>query len=159
MVYYLTQSIRAILFAIGWILLLVDASWSMADEGQEKQSEQTYFFENKIRPALVTHCLECHSTKTEASGGLLLDSLAGWQAGGDSGPSIVPGDVNASRLMNAISYDDAKLQMPPKSKLSKEVIDALSKWIADGAFDPRVGPVTEKSSITALPVERAQDHW
>ncbi len=154
-----TQSIRAILFAIGWILLLVHASWSMADGGQEKQREQTHFFENKIRPALATHCLACHSTKTEASGGLLLDSLAGWQAGGDSGPSIVPGDVDGSRLMKAISYDDAKLQMPPKSKLSKEVIDALSKWIADGAFDPRVEPVTEKSSISGLPVERAQEHW
>ena len=119
MVYYSTQSIRAILFAIGWILLLVHASCSIAVEGQGKQNEQAHFFENKIRPALVTHCLECHSTKTEASGGLLLDSLAGWQAGGDSGPSIVPGDVDGSRLMKAISYDDAKLQMPPKSKLSK----------------------------------------
>ena len=138
---------------------MVHLPWSVADEGQDKQREQAHFFENKIRPALIKHCLECHSTATEASGGLLLDSFAGWQAGGDSGPSIIPGNVDGSRLLKAIRYEDAKLQMPPKSKLPLDVVEVFSKWIADGAFDPRVGLVAEKSSITGLPVDRAQDHW
>ncbi|MCA9152860.1 MAG: hypothetical protein KDA92_26335, partial [Planctomycetales bacterium] len=37
------------------------------------------FFEQRVRPVLVEHCYECHSSDTEASGGLKLDSRAGWQ--------------------------------------------------------------------------------
>ena len=36
------------------------------------------FFEKKVRPALVKHCYECHSSKSEkVKGGLLLDSKPG----------------------------------------------------------------------------------
>ena len=60
---------------------------------QPDHQQQLEFFENKIRPALVEHCLECHSSETEASGGLLLDSRLGWQRGGDLGAAIIPGDA------------------------------------------------------------------
>lgn len=56
---------------------------------QESDVGQLAFFENKIRPILVEHCYECHSgDQDEAMGGLLLDSRAGWQKGGDSGAAI-----------------------------------------------------------------------
>ena len=36
------------------------------------------FFENKIRPILVEHCYECHSShSTELQGGLRLDTREG----------------------------------------------------------------------------------
>ncbi len=57
---------------------------SLADEG-------IAFFESRIRPVLAQECYECHSTATKAKGGLLLDTRAGWQKGGDSGEVIVPG--------------------------------------------------------------------
>ena len=42
-----------------------------------------------IRPVLIENCYECHSADAEKiKGGLLLDSKAGWMAGGDSGPAI-----------------------------------------------------------------------
>ncbi len=46
-------------------------------------------FETKIRPILIKHCYECHGEKKQ-SGGLRLDSRAGWAGGGDSGPAIKP---------------------------------------------------------------------
>ena len=64
------------------------------------------FFESKIRPALIDHCIECHSAETEASGGLLLDSKSGWSEGGDSGPAIIPADPEQSRLFVAMTYDN-----------------------------------------------------
>ena len=63
-----------------------------ADEGVE-------FFEKKIRPLLAEQCYECHSASRKTKGGLSLDSREGWLKGGDSGPALVPGDLEASRLI------------------------------------------------------------
>lgn len=117
------------------------------------------FFETHIRPALIEHCQECHSTETEASGGLLLDSRAGWEQGGDSGPSIVPGQATESRFLTAISYNDPNLQMPPDGKLPQDVYDAFATWINDGAFDPREAAEPPTRAQMGLPVERAKEHW
>ena len=42
------------------------------------------FFENKIRPMLVEHCIKCHGEEAakekKLKGGLRLDSKAGWRS-------------------------------------------------------------------------------
>ena len=96
------------------------------------------FFEKKIRPLLYKHCYKCHSAEAEKlKGGLLLDSRQGWAIGGDSGPAIVPGDVEGSLLLRAVSYEDGDLQMPPKYKLADHERAALATWVEAGAADPR----------------------
>ncbi len=94
------------------------------------------FFEKNIRPALVKHCIRCHGPE-KVQGGLRLDSREAWQAGGDSGAAIVPGD-DQSLLLKAVGYEDISLEMPPRGKLPKKTIEHFQKWIRDGAFDPRV---------------------
>ena len=121
-------------------------------------TEKLNWFENKIRPALIEHCQDCHAVDSEASGGLLLDSRNGWQAGGDSGVAILPGNPENSLLLKAMSYEDPELQMPPDGKLPAEVTDAFRQWIADGAVDPRRGEGSIERQ-TGLPVDRAQEHW
>ncbi|WP_233903504.1 DUF1553 domain-containing protein [Stieleria maiorica] len=148
---------RPVIDVAFWIVWLFAATGVLtaADE------HDVQWFENKIRPALVEHCLECHSSETEASGGLLLDSRVGWLAGGDLGPAIVPGDAAASRLITAIAYDDPALEMPPRGKLDDATIDAFRRWIDNGAVDPRQptrqGARPERQ--TGLPVDRAGEHW
>jgi len=93
-------------------------------------------FEKQVRPLLVQHCLACHGPKKQKAG-LRLDSKAGWQTGGESGPAIRPGKPDESLLIKAVSYADQKLQMPPKGKLSNREIAILTKWVRDGAVDPR----------------------
>jgi mono/diheme cytochrome c family protein len=44
-------------------------------------------FEQRIRPLLIANCIDCHGPDKQ-KGGLRLDSRAGWQTGGDSGPAI-----------------------------------------------------------------------
>ena len=48
------------------------------------------FFENKIRPLLIEHCLKCHdgAATDKPKGGLALDTRAGWEKGGEHGPLI-----------------------------------------------------------------------
>lgn len=100
--------------------------------------EDLAFFEHRIRPVLVANCYECHSSRAKKIGGeLLLDSRAGWQTGGESGPPITPGDPAKSLLIKALQHDG--LQMPPEKKLSDEIVGNFARWIERGAVDPRDG--------------------
>ena len=99
--------------------------------------EQLAFFENRIRPLLAQHCYECHSSGSEdLQAGLLVDSRPTLRRGGDTGPAIVPGDVERSLLIQSVRYV-GDLQMPPEGKLSDREIADLERWVAMGAPDPR----------------------
>ncbi len=101
-------------------------------------SEQTKFFETKIRPVLMTSCAKCHSkTAEKLKASLLVDSRDALRKGGDTGPAVVPGKPEESLLLTAIRYTDESLQMPPKNPLPKEVIADFETWIKMGAPDPR----------------------
>jgi len=118
------------------------------------------FFEKRVRPLLATHCLECHAADTESNGGLLLDSRAGWERGGDSGPAVVPGKPDASLLVHAVSWADPHLQMPPKSRLPAADQATLAEWIRRGAFDPRQETTpTAARKPTAMSLEEGRRFW
>ncbi|MBY0588241.1 PSD1 and planctomycete cytochrome C domain-containing protein [bacterium] len=107
------------------------------------------FFETKIRPVLVAHCYECHGSKGETrQAELRLDLRAGWMKGGTSGkPTIVPGRPEDSPLLAAIAHRDGVEPMPPdKPKLSDEIIANLTRWIAEGAADPRTEDIDPNSA-------------
>src|SRR5436190_19921013 len=96
------------------------------------------FFEKNVRPVLVRHCYSCHSAEAKKlKGGLRLDSRDGLLKGGDSGPAVVPGKPEESRLIKAVRYADDELKMPPKEKLPAAVLADLEAWIKMGAPDPR----------------------
>jgi mono/diheme cytochrome c family protein len=128
----------------------------------EPTAAQLEFFEKKIRPVLVESCYSCHSAEAEGKkklkGGLLLDTKAGWEKGGDSGKAIVPGKPNEGTLLKSLKYADENLQMPPKGKLREVVIADFEKWIADGAADPRTstGGATKPVGID---IERGKQFW
>ena len=129
------------------LLLLPLAGPAAADEGLA-------FFEQKIRPVLVAHCHECHSAESaKLKGGLRLDTKAGWERGGDSGqPALVPGQPDASLLIQAVRHTDPDFAMPPrKPRLPDAVIADLVTWVRLGAPDPRTGD--------AGPARRADQTW
>jgi hypothetical protein len=99
-------------------------------------AEPSDFFEKRIRPLLIEHCTECHGADKQ-KGSLRLDHRDGWQTGGDSGPSIIPGKIEESLLWKVVSYEDRDLKMPPKKKLPAAALEDLKTWIASGAHDPR----------------------
>ncbi len=104
-------------------------------------SEQANFFEKQIRPVLVDKCYRCHGPDTaKPKGGLRLDTREATRRGGQSGPAVVPGDVAASLLLDAISYTNADSAMPPTKaggKLADSVIADFTTWVKMGAPDPR----------------------
>ncbi|RUL88220.1 DUF1553 domain-containing protein [Tautonia sociabilis] len=118
------------------------------------------FFEARIRPVLVEHCYRCHSDEAEADGrlkgGLKLDSREGLRIGGDSGPAVVPGEVDESVLIEALRYEF--LMMPPEGKLPDPVIADFEEWVARGAPDPREG-ATAPSPRAGIDLEAGREHW
>jgi hypothetical protein len=106
------------------------------------------FFDAKVLPILKQRCFECHSHGTKIKGGLALDSRSGWEEGGDNGPAIKPGKLEASLLIKAIHYVDAEFEMPPKAKLPASEIAILEQWVKTGAHDPRTtGTAKAKKGI------------
>lgn len=116
------------------------------------------FFEKKVRPVLVEHCYQCHSTKAEkVKGGLLLDTREAMLKGGDTGPAIAPGEPDKSLLIKAIRYTDDNLQMPPKDKkLAPEQIADVEAWVKMGAPDPRTNGTKATASVIT---DEAKKHW
>ena len=141
------------LTATCWLLLahLAAATTIYADEGID-------FFEQKIRPVLVDRCYSCHSANAAAKknlkGGLLLDTRETLRMGGESGPAIIPGKPRESLLIAAIRHES--LEMPPKEKLSAQVIADFEKWVQIGAPDPRDELV---ATTTGIDIAAARRSW
>ncbi len=92
------------------------------------------FFETKVRPVLAENCYDCHTE--EALSGLRLDSREAMLKGGKRGPSIVPGDPDASLMIRAVRQIDDKLKMPRGGRLKPEEVEALVEWVRAGAIWP-----------------------
>jgi len=118
------------------LLLVVSAPFRCA-AAEVFSAEQIEFFETHIRPLLVAHCYDCHSTDApELKAALYVDSREGMLKGGDSGPAVIVGKPAESLLIDAVKYKS--VEMPPKRKLSKPQIAALEKWVEMGAPWPQV---------------------
>ena len=116
------------------------------------------FFEKKVRLLLAERCLECHSPEKKVKGGLRLDSRDGWAKGGDTGPAIMPGDLDKSLFIEAIRYGNRDLQMPPKKRLADAERAVFEEWVKMGAPDPRAGEVAVKKQ-TGLSLEEGRKFW
>ena len=125
--------------------------------GRSPTADQLAFFEAKVRPVLVQQCYECHSAQAKkVKGGLLLDTREGARRGGEQGPAVVPGDPEASLLVQAVRYKDENLRMPPKHRLSGEVVADLERWVKSGAADPRNGKAVVRSEVD---IEKGRRFW
>ena len=90
---------------------------AVADDGPDAGAER--FFESEVRPLFAAKCQKCHGPRQQ-KGGLRLDSRLAVLKGGETGPAVVPGNVEESLLIEAVNYES--LEMPPDGPLaSREV--------------------------------------
>jgi hypothetical protein len=92
------------------------------------------FFETKVRPVLAERCFKCHGEKQQ-KGGIRLDGPEGFRTSDGSGPIVVPGKPNESRLIKAI-HQTGEVKMPPNGKLPADAVRALEDWVKAGAKWP-----------------------
>ncbi len=143
-------SVCALLAGLGW--------WAVAARAQQAVS-----FSRDVLPVLSANCLKCHGD-TQLSG-LDLRSRAGMLKGGQNGPSVTPGNAEASRLYRRVAGKE-KPSMPMDGKLSDAAVATLRSWINQGAAwegAASVGGPAGASSLAALeemeiPAE-ARQYW
>lgn len=145
------RSSLALLFCV-----IATSASALADEPSDH--EGINYFETHIRPILFHNCYSCHSNaQAKSEGNLVLDSREGWLRGGDQGAAIVPNDLDASLLIQAVRYEDSSLQMPPAAPLAEEQIAKLEQWIKMGAPAPEQlhGPTLVAPSDPVA----GKEHW
>lgn len=91
-------------------------------------------FDVDIRPLLKERCLACHQA-SNALGGLSLETGDDALRGGAAGPSIVPGDPDASPLLaRMVLPASAPGAMPPAGpRASEQQVSGVRAWILAGA--------------------------
>jgi mono/diheme cytochrome c family protein len=120
-------------------IALVCALWAIGPvvRAEQVHNSANVDFIRDIRPIFENNCYKCHDADKH-KGGLRLDSKQTAFIGGDSGEqSIVPGDPDHSKLIQLVRGDDPMSVMPPKGdRLAKEQVDALVRWVKQGAAWP-----------------------
>jgi DNA-binding GntR family transcriptional regulator len=120
-------------------------------------TEPNEFFQKQVLPVLEKRCFECHSHRKKIKGGLALDSRAGWEKGGDSGPAVVSGSVEESLIIKAVRRVEEDIAMPPKGKLPDEEVAILEQWVRKGAQDPRESKLAKSSR--GVDLESGRKFW
>ncbi|MFN9718710.1 MAG: DUF1553 domain-containing protein [Planctomycetota bacterium] len=106
-------------------------------------------YQTEVRHVLQDRCFACHGALKQ-EGQLRLDTAMSAKQGGDSGPAVLPGDADASLLVQRISATDLAVRMPPEGESLKPAeISAIRSWIQQGAIAPE----------DEQPEEDPRDHW
>ena len=131
-------------------------------EASAAESDGVAFFESRVRPVLVMHCYECHSSD-QSKGGLRLDYRGGFEKGGDSGALVDPSEPEKSLLLQAIRHEKEDLKMPKGADpLSDGVIADFSRWVGMGLPGLPEHPPTAKDAATEgwqAKLANRRSHW
>jgi mono/diheme cytochrome c family protein len=118
--------------------------------------------QHDVLPILLRRCTVCHGPRVQ-EGGLDLRTRAALLRGGKSGPAIVPGKPEQSRLIEKVRSG----AMPPRRRLIEvsikpiepAEIDVLARWIAQGAPEVEVPPDVATTQPDPLVTDKDRDFW
>lgn len=155
--------VRGMQYTWGCLLLClfcavqVEKTFAQAGSSRLSESERLVaerFFEQHIRPVLVTECIQCHGEKKQ-KGELRLDSYEALLKGGESGPALVPGKPDESLIVEAVRYES--FEMPPAHPLKQSEVEAIVQWVASGAIWPQT--VAALNAAESRPTDDDRDWW
>lgn len=150
-----TSARRALAGAFFAGIILAGGAFS-ADESvspeaaAERSASDGIDFASEIFPIFQQRCLSCHGPEQQL-GGLRLDSRTVALRGGAAGPNILPGEAEASPLLQRIAGVGSLNPMPMTGeRLSPEQVGLVRAWIDQGATWPD-GVGVEEASVSG--------HW
>ena len=127
------SAMRFAIIIVGGLAIVASGAASDA-RGAETAAEPDYA--RDVKPLLTRKCYACHGALKQA-GGLRLDTRGTILAGGETGPTVVPGAAAKSLLIAAVRGDGDIERMPLESEaLGEQEIALLERWIASGARGP-----------------------
>src|SRR5690606_22172794 len=93
-------------------------------------------FTRQIEPIFRAHCQGCHQP-AKPGGELVMTEFGGLLRAGESGQAaVVPGDPDASYLIEQIVASGGEAAMPKGAQpLGEADVALIRQWIAEGAHD------------------------
>ncbi|MFN9603034.1 MAG: PSD1 and planctomycete cytochrome C domain-containing protein [Planctomycetota bacterium] len=102
----------------------------------QASGEEPIRFNRDIRPILSDNCFYCHGPdRNKRQADLRLDTEAGLHGSDGNAGAIVPGNADASEMVQRILSADPDERMPPPESgksLSQKQIQLLRRWIQEG---------------------------
>lgn len=102
----------------------------------QASGEEPIRFNRDIRPILSDNCFYCHGPdRNKRQADLRLDTEAGLHGSDGNAGAIVPGNADASEMVQRILSADPDERMPPPESgksLSQTQIQLLRRWIQEG---------------------------
>jgi WD40 repeat protein len=96
-------------------------------------AEQPPSFSKDIRPFFIRYCSECHNSK-KMKAGLELETFESLMEGSDSGPVLVAGKPDKSKIVRLVEHKDHPFMPPKESRQPKaDEVKLLRAWVAAGA--------------------------
>jgi DNA-binding beta-propeller fold protein YncE len=98
-------------------------------------------YADHVQEIFMENCSACHDAD-EKEGGLDLTSFATARAGGSSGTTIVPGDIDQSRLYQLVAHLQRPTMPPDEPPIDKKHVDTIRRWILAGAPESKADALT-----------------
>ena len=120
-----------------------------------RMQEGLVLFKEKVRPALVENCLNCHGGKV-IKAGLDLSDREGLVESG-----VLEGGSQRCRLLTLIRHADEPFMPQKSAKLPESTIAAIARWVDCGApYDQPLDPSADAGNGRKnASVEREQRFW
>ncbi|NDD63410.1 MAG: DUF1549 domain-containing protein, partial [Acidobacteria bacterium] len=115
--------------------------------GQVGATESPAILSRQAYAVFEQNCFGCHGAARTSE--LDLRTADGVLKGGVKGKVIVPGNPEASRLMQFVTQRE-KPAMPPTGKLRDEEIETLRRWIVAGAPFEGFAPAVAAGAVAPL---------
>jgi len=142
-------------FAIPAAVLLLGCAVA-GQEPAEKPDEVSFFAD--VQPLLRAACAGCHQAAKAEGDVVLVGHGAIVSEGQDRDALVVPGDPDASLLIQVVSGEDGEDPAMPEDgdPLTASEVAVLRQWIAEGAIDDSPASATAAYTVDRPPVyERA----
>ena len=118
--------------------------------------------QHDVLPIVLLRCTACHGPR-KREGGLDLRTPLAMRKGGKNGPALIPGDPDASPMIQRIESQAC----PPQELMlkyfvkrpSKAEVETLRDWIAAGAVEADIGPDVATNEPDPLVSDEDRQHW
>lgn len=126
------------------------------------EPEEERLTQHDVLPIVLLRCTTCHGPRLQR-GDLDLRTPASMRTGGKSGPAMIPGDPDGSRMIQRIESEAC----PPRDLLLKffvkrppqAEVQTLRNWIAAGAPEVDIAPDVATTDPDPLVTDEERRHW
>jgi hypothetical protein len=111
-------------------------------------AEEKVTYQDQILPLIEANCSRCHNADKRKAD-LELTSYQGALKGSGSGPVLVSGNLDSSKLWKAITHAEDPSMPPNRPKLADKDIELFKKWIMGGLLETADGKAIATPALSA----------